>query len=210
MAISTYSELQTAVQNWLDNTNTLPAARVQEFIALAEADFNRRIRCRENLAGAAGTTVAGTATLDLPARFGGVQSLAMAEGGYYAPLALMDETAALEAYYAYGNGAPRAFVVEASTIRLYPTPDGEYAYSLKYWERVAALSDSATTNWLLSAHPDVYLFGSLVHAEGFNVDDGRLQVWKTQYELALQQVAEQSIADGMTGRTFMYVQGGTP
>src|SRR5688500_1318788 len=45
MAISTYTELQTAVANWLDRTDI--AARVPEFIALAEAQMNRRLRVRQ-------------------------------------------------------------------------------------------------------------------------------------------------------------------
>lgn len=212
MAISTYSELQTAVQHWLDDTagNSLAAARVQEFIALAEADFNRRIRCRENLVSATGVTVASTATISLPARFGGAQSLVVTEGGYPTTLAMMDETAAVDAYYGYGSGVPRHFVVESSTIRLYPTPDAVYSYTLRYWQRVAALSDAAPTNWLLTAHPDVYLYGALVQAEAYNANDARLPLWKQAYELALEQIAQQSIADGATGRVFMYIEGGTP
>ena len=207
MAISTYSELQTAVQNWLDDSdgNALAAARVQEFIALAEADFNRRIRCRENLTSATGTTVAATETISLPARFGGVQTFLIADNGYYRPLALMNKSAATEAYYGYGSGVPTHFVVESSTIRLYPTPDGAYAYRLSYWQRVLALSDAFPTNWLLTAHPDVYLFGSLVHAEGFLVDDARLQAWRLQYELALEQVTQGGVDFG--GRSLLQPAG---
>ena len=42
MAITTYSELQAAVGNWLDHG--LFAARIPEFIALFEAAANRRLR----------------------------------------------------------------------------------------------------------------------------------------------------------------------
>ena len=39
MAISTYTELQTAVANWLDRDDM--SARIPEFISLTEARFNR-------------------------------------------------------------------------------------------------------------------------------------------------------------------------
>jgi hypothetical protein len=45
MAITTYSELQTAIGNWLDHS--LFTARVPEFIALFEAAANRRLRVRQ-------------------------------------------------------------------------------------------------------------------------------------------------------------------
>lgn len=209
MALTTYSELQTAVQNWLDDTNTLPAARVQEFIALAEADINRRLRVRDGLASVTDVTVPSTATVALPADFGGVRSLSVVAGGSETPLAQMAPNAALEAYYGYGSGTPIHYTLEAANIRLYPTPDAAYTYTLQYWAKLAALSDSNTSNWLLASHPDVYLFGSLSHAEGYRINDQRLVGWKTLYEGALEQVLQQSIADNI-GRGFVYIEGGTP
>jgi hypothetical protein len=207
MAISTYAELQTAVQNWLDNTNTLPAARVEEFIALAEADINRRLRTREMLTTATGTTAT---TITLPADYGSMLSLSVTEGGYEHVLAQMDADAAIEAYYGYGTGIPQHFVVEGGVIRLYPAPGGAQTYTLRYYARVPALTALAPTNWLLTAHPDVYLFGSLVQAELFNVDDPRVPLWQAKYDGALEQVRAQGIAADMGGQVFMYFEGGTP
>ena len=45
MSITTYTELKTAVENWLDHT--LFTARVPEFIALFEATANRRLRVQQ-------------------------------------------------------------------------------------------------------------------------------------------------------------------
>ena len=44
MAITTYSELQTAIDNWLARTDL--AGRSPEFIALAEARMNRELETR--------------------------------------------------------------------------------------------------------------------------------------------------------------------
>ena len=60
MAITTYEELKTAAANWLSRSDL--GSRIPEFIALAEAHFNRRLRVREQetsasiaMAGGAGT-----------------------------------------------------------------------------------------------------------------------------------------------------------
>jgi hypothetical protein len=209
MAISTYSELQTAVQNWLDNTNTIPVARVQEFIALGEADIRRRIRVRENLAAVSGLLVAAEPTLSLPSDFGGIDTLSVTDNGYERPLAQLAPNVALEQYYAYGSGVPAHYVVEGGSVRLYPTPDSAYTYTLRYWQRVPALTDAAPSNWLLTDHPDVYLFGSLIQAELFLVDDPRVPLWQAKYEAAIEQVIAQSALDSI-GRTDMQTQGGTP
>jgi len=45
MAISTFAELKTAAANWLDRSDLTD--RIPEFIALAEARFNRILRIRD-------------------------------------------------------------------------------------------------------------------------------------------------------------------
>ena len=45
MAISTKSELHTAVTNWLNRSDL--TSRIPEFITLAEASFNRNLRTRQ-------------------------------------------------------------------------------------------------------------------------------------------------------------------
>ena len=211
MAIGTYSELQTAVQNWLDDTgaNVLLAARVQEFIALAEADISRRLRTRENLGTATGNTVSATATVALPSDFGGVFSLTITTSDGEKALRQLAAGVALDGFYGEGNGEPAYYVVEGANVRLFPTPGGVYSYTLRYWQRLAALSGTNTSNWLLTAHPDAYLFGSLVQAELYNVNDARVPLWQAKYEAALEQIQMQSISDSI-GRTDMHVEGGTP
>lgn len=209
MAISTYSELQTAIQNWLDNTNTIPVERAQEFIRLAEADFQRRLRVRENLVVTTGTLTATTATLALPADFGGIQSLTVTSNGYPDALGQLSPDAAADAYAGYGNGVPEHYVIEGANLRFYPTPDSAYAYGLWYWQRVAALSDSAPTNWVLTRHPDLYLFGALSQAEGYLVNDQRAVLWRAAYEQAIEQIAASSALESM-GRGMQVTEGATP
>ena len=61
MAISTYTELQTAVANWLDRDDL--TARIPEFIALTEARFNRLLRVRSMETEADQVTTSGTRSL---------------------------------------------------------------------------------------------------------------------------------------------------
>jgi hypothetical protein len=70
VSISTYTELQTAVANWLARDDL--TARIPEFIALAEAKFNRvllhpRMETRVTLT--VDTNLASPEFLDLPTDF---------------------------------------------------------------------------------------------------------------------------------------------
>ena len=63
MAIGTFSELQTAIANWPQRSDTTFTNRVTEFIALFEGWFNRNVRCRQMETSASLTPSSGTASL---------------------------------------------------------------------------------------------------------------------------------------------------
>ena len=74
----------------------------------------------------------------------------------------------------------------------FPSPDGSYGVELLYYQRVPALSDSNTTNWLLTEAPDVYLYGSLVHSAPYLADDARTAVWAQIFGAAMQRLNQSS------------------
>ena len=61
-----------------------------------------------------------------------------------------------------------------------------------YYQKIAALSDSNTTNWLLTYAPDVYLYGSLLHSAPYLKEDERVTVWGQLYAAAVVQLNLQS------------------
>ena len=65
MAISNYTELQTAVANWLDRDDL--TNRIPEFISLCEARFNRtlRLRAMETLDTSVSTVAGNSITIGL-------------------------------------------------------------------------------------------------------------------------------------------------
>lgn len=53
---------------------------------------------------------------------------------------------------------------------------------------VTALTTQNTTNWLLDAHPDAYLYGALVEAQPYLMDDVRVQVWLVAFEKVISEI----------------------
>ena len=74
MAITTYAELQTAVSNWLDRTDL--TARVPEFITIAEAEMNRRVRTLDMLTRNDAFTI-DSQREDLPTDYLGTKSITL-------------------------------------------------------------------------------------------------------------------------------------
>lgn len=83
------------------------------------------------------------------------------------------------------GGRPQYYAITATSLELFPTPDDTYNASLVYYGRISALSDTNTTNWLLSEAPDVYLYGSLIHSAPYLKDDARVAVWEALFAQGL-------------------------
>ncbi len=182
MAITTYDELKTAIADFL-NRDDLDAV-VPNFIALAEANIQRKIRHWRQ-------EKRSTAELDtqysaIPADF--LEAIRFyVTSGDTKPLELISQAEMLDRKRKNLNtsGSPSYYAITAGEIEVYPVPDGTYDVELYYFSRVPALSDAAPTNWLLEYFPDVLLYGALVHSAPYLKEDARTQVWAALYQEAV-------------------------
>ena len=191
MPLSNYSELQTAVANWMAR-NDLAGDPIKDFIRLCEAELKRKIDDLRTEARVTIATVGGTATISLPSDYNGVRELYYDTAQRRYPLSLKTPFE-LDSYgYPSLTGVPKFYTIERDVIRFSPIPDSVYNISLLYFQTLPSLTDAAPTNWLLTQSPDIYLYGSLVQAEGYIKNDARMATWRTLYENAVNQLMEQS------------------
>lgn len=197
MAISTYANLQSAIGDFLNRsdlaTNQSDGTTViEKFIALAEAEFNRRLRLR-SMVNRSTISVSGQYT-DLTSALSDYLelkniTLEPTSGG---PIVLefktpqgMDE---FRFQRAGATGRPICYGLIGMELELGPVPDASYSVEMTYYKKIPALSDSATSNFLLASHQDLYLYGSLVHSAPYLIDDPRIAVWKAFMEERMQQL----------------------
>ena len=206
MAITTYAELQTATANWLDRTDL--TSRIPEFIELAEANFNRQIRQPDMVAKDDSFSIAGryttlpTDTLEIIRIVVDLTPVIVLE--YMTPEEISERRIVMSS-----TGKPYYFTTiggATNQLEVLPSPDSTYTSSIVYYTRIAALSDAATSNWLLAAHPDIYLFGTLVEAEPYLKNDERMPMWtarldKALNDLGLQGQRERHTASGLRMRS---------
>jgi hypothetical protein len=189
MAITTYSELKSAVADFLnrdDITDTIPT-----FIAMAEATINRDLRHWR-------MEQRSTAEIDdqyltLPTDWLETIRLTVKDTVPY-PMNLASKSQ-IEDYRFKGNnvaGKPLYYTHIAGELELFPTPDATYDIELLYKQKVEALSDSNTSNWLLSEAPDLYLYATLVETAIYLRDDERLASFGALYQSKLDAVNRQS------------------
>ena len=186
MSFTTYALLQTAVADWLNRTDL--TAQIPDFITLAEAELQRRLR-RTSVRGtitisAEETTLASavaelrsihlettSATRDLPLRIGTPEMLA--------------ERRARNAGI---TGRPTDAAIIGRTLIVSPVPDQSYTARIIYFSALTPLSGSVTTNAVLTEAPDAYLFGALLQAAPYLQHDERIPVWQTRFDAAIAQL----------------------
>lgn len=185
MALETYDDLKAAVADWLNRTDL--SARVPDFIALTEASLNRDVRTREMISTTTVNTVAGADTVALPDAVTEVRNVVVQTS---TPVVLESVPSQVidQRYGVAVSGVPLAYSVVGSNLRLGPTPDGVYALEVTHYGPIEALSDAAPSNWVLTNHPDLYLYGALVQASPYLGDDARVQTWAALYSRALEMV----------------------
>ncbi len=174
MAISTYSELLTAIEDWSvrpDLTSYIP-----DFVTLATAMFNvgqqgvKPVRTREMEEVATLSPTSGVFTVPSDyLQYRRVVELASwrRELHYIAP------SYAEQAYGDRPSGQPRDFTIIGSSLYAFPTTANDL--ELTYYQQIPNLSVSNTTNWLLTKAPHIYLHGGLFQLAMFISDNDLLQ-----------------------------------
>ena len=180
MALATYTDLQAAVASWLarsDLTSVIP-----DFITLAEAKLNRLLRCRQM---EQRSTATATEYMELPTGFLELRNIQLNTTPKTAlELVSPDE---IDRDYSTATGKPLVYCLLANQIQLGPAPDSTYTVEIDYFEVIPPLA-SNSTNWLLTAAPDIYLYGSLLEAAAYLQDDPRVPGWNAAYTQVLQQL----------------------
>ena len=187
MALTTYTELKASLANWL-NRSDLTTEISDDFIKLAEADFNSKLRVRSMITQVNITVNAETAAL--PTDFLQIRDFYILSGQTKTPLvyttpASMDTTNGTST-----TGKPTTFTILGDTLRFSPKPDATYTAVMNYFKKFPALSSTVATNYILGSHPAIYLYGSLFHAANFlgGINPQQVQTWQQMYATAMERL----------------------
>ena len=196
MAINSFSTLKTAVANWLDRDDL--DARIPEFIAINEAVFNRVLRIRPMETIVTEATVGGTKSYDLPTGYVQMREIHL-DTSPITSLQYLTPEMLYRVWAGSTSGIPNAYSIIGNQIYFGATPSGAYDYVITYYKTFDGLSDAAPTNWVILNAPDVYLYGTLLQAEPFLMNDQRITVWERGLRQAIADLQEQNDKDRHSG-----------
>lgn len=182
MALTTYTELNASIGDWLNRTDLTSA--IPDFISLAEAQIERQLRTRQMIVRS--NADISTEYAALPSDFLETKSFKLSGTNPITPLVFQTIDALDDLLRTHSAASrPKYFGIVGGQVRVVPAPDATYTTELVYYAKLTKLSASVASNWLLAASPDIYLYGSLLQAAPYLQDDARIPVWSSLYEKAL-------------------------
>jgi len=195
MALANYTDLKASVADFLNRSDLTSV--IPDFITMAEAELNRTLRVRE-------MSVRTQAPIDsqyvkLPDDFLGMRNIDLLTDPVtpmtYKNLQNLDIHRASDA-----TGKPIYYSIMQNNIEFAPVPDGDYTIEIVYYQKVPSLSANST-NWLLTDHPDAYLYGTLMHSAPYLQADERIGVWAGKYQQVIQQITTSDEKAKFSGST---------
>ncbi len=181
MSLAAYTGLIGELQTWLHRAD-VTTAQAGTFIQLFESDFNSTMRVRQMEAQTSMPSSSGYLTH--PANWLGWKEIRDPQNRF--ALEPIGEEIASDLYYRR-TGVSVAYKTLGDRTYLYPSTGGTMPAS--YYEGVGLTNG---TNWLLTRYPGAYLYGSLLQATAFIVDDPRVPLWQAAYEQVCERIREDS------------------
>jgi hypothetical protein len=195
MSITTFSELLVAVGDRLARSDFTTAGALGECVAFCEAEMQRELRTLDMETKTA-TYALSQEFMPVPVDFLQVRSFWLNTSPRtaleYMPDDAMSERASV-------SGKSRFYNISGGNFRFYPSPDGSYTATLIYYAKIPSLSVSNTTNWLLTAHPDAYLYGACKHGAIRLKDAEGAQGYDSLFKAALGSIQRASDGNRWSG-----------
>lgn len=203
MALANYAQLQDSIKRWLWNRDDL-SGDIPDFIAMFEADANSVLRVREMETTATVTLTSGSGSL--PTDYLAWRRV-VANSSPVRVLDYFEPNYAIAAYPDTAAASPVGFTIIGSTIVTKPVISS--TLDLLYYAKIPALASNTSGNWLLTRAPNLYLYGSLMHAAPLLDDDPRAATWKTLRDEAVG-LLQQNDVTGRYANATARVRGPTP
>lgn len=174
LAFDSYSELVAAINDWLDRSDLTGVA--PQMIALCEARLRRLLVPYFSEASYSITTDA-SGVGGLPSDFGTANRV------IYGTVTLPNVSAAGGLQVPTPGTTPYAYSIEAGSLKLWPATSK--TVTLLYQPLLPTLTAATPSTTLLSLHPDLYFFGSLMFANGYVANDSRAGTFKALWDEAI-------------------------
>jgi len=193
MSLSTYSDLQTSVANWLHRSDMTTI--ISDLILLGETRIFREIRCKPMESTLSVTIASGVAAV--PSDYIDIKS-AYVSGTTAQTLRRATVDYIYTNYPTRSSDAkPKHMAREGSNFIFGPYPDSSYTIAGIYYAQPTSIQTTANT--LFTTYPDLYLFASLCEAAPYMKNDDRIMIWEGKYEAIKESIRQKEFSEESSG-----------
>lgn len=193
--VTNYATLVTAVGDYLARSDL--STFIPNFLQNSQKKLYRSLRIRPMETALSVTISSGVAAL--PADYVGLKyAYVNASKAQF-----LERKTAEDIYRAYpvrsSSGLPKVIAREAENFIFGPYPDSGYPIAGIYYKKLDLLDGSNTTNWFTSNAPEVLLYGALLEAQPFLMNDERIPVWQALFNEAIDSISMDEKREGHSG-----------
>jgi hypothetical protein len=191
----TYTQLQTAIQDFAENTETSFVNNLPIFIRSAEDRIFTLVDLELFRKNATSTLTSADPYLSVPGDYLAPFSLQITTSGSEAFLMLKDVNYVQQYNIDYGStSVPQYYAIfDVDNFILGPTPDQAYTVELHYYYRPASITAGAGagTSWLSENAPNALLYGSLVEAYTYMKGEAdMMQLYEQRFAQEIQRLKD--------------------
>ena len=191
----TYAQLETAIQDFTENTETSFVSNLPIFIRGAEDRIFTLVDLELFRKNAAAQLTIGDPYLNVPTDYLAPFSLQITTANYQEFLEFKDVNFVQRYSIDYGATAtPKYYsIFDVDNFILGPTPNLTYDVELHYYYRPASITAGATsgTTWLSENAPNALLYGSLVEAYTYmKGEQDMLQLYEQRFAQEVQRLKD--------------------
>lgn len=204
--ITSYTTLLTAVADYLarsDLTSFTP-----NFVQNWEEKFLRQPMNFGRWMETSLSSAISSSVLAVPAAYLGLK-YAYVDGS---PASRLDRVSLNQLYGTYPRGGdsarPRWISRDTTNFVFGPIPDSDYTIKGVYWAKPTLLrsfASDAAAHWIIVNAPDLALYGALLEAQPFLMNDKRIPTWDGFYKQALQNYRDLQREEDVSGSPIQEV-----
>jgi hypothetical protein len=197
----TSATLTTAVQEYLDSTESTLVSNIPNFIRTAEERILKAVQLDVFRKNVTGSSTSGNTYLAMPSDFLSPFSLALIDSSGNYNYLLLKHVSFIRDYTPASTttGQSKYYAeFDENTFILAPTPNSDYTFELHYFYRPQSLTSATSGTWLSENAVNAMLFGTLVEATMYLKNYETMPVYEQKFQEAL--VLLKNLGEGKSTR----------
>jgi hypothetical protein len=186
----TYTTLKTAIQDYLESSESSFVTNLPTFITTAEERIFKNVQLDDFRKNQVGNLTSSGTYLETPTDYLAPFSLAVIDSSSNYNYLLLKQVSFIRDFTpnASTTGLPKYYAeFDDNTFIVAPTPDSTYEVELHYYYRPASLTTTtgSETTWLSKNAPNAILYGSLVEACTYLKNYEAIPAYESKFQEAL-------------------------